>query len=501
MKYTVKILSLILLILVACESGRETTDYFPYGIASGDPTHTSMIIWTKVMPHQADEPYVLYEIATDSLFEQVIQNDTILIDAAGDYTAKRVVYDLEPGNSYYYRFLYQNSYSPIGRMSTPAFSPDTIRLAVVSCSNYEAGYFNVYRHIGNRNDLDAVLHLGDYIYEYGAKVYGDTTLGRTHEPPHEIISLDDYRTRYAQYHRDPDLKLARARHPFITIWDDHETANNSYVSGAQNHQEDEGDYELRKQASKQAYEEWLPVTEGLHFRNIPFGRLAHLIMLDGRLQGRTEQLYDGDSASLYQPNRSMLGKGQVEWFKQELKNKAIWKVVGNPVLFSYHENVHYAPDQPLNRDAWDGYPAEKEDIIHFIDSADLRNIVFVTGDTHMSWAFEVLANREAKGKYLNGDTTQVHAVEFGTPSVTSKSSGEYFDTEEEMLAKQELLLQEEFNPHLKYANLKDHGYIMLKITANYVEANYYYVPTIKEKTGEAILKKTVRVLRNENTLQ
>lgn len=492
------------ILLHGCTSdGSLSYNPFDYGVASGDPSHNSIVIWSKINPpSQNADSVAIVQVAQDTTFTSIIRQDTILLDSSTDYTLKRVIFDLDPGKPYYYRFGYMGQYSPIGIAKTTPKIADTIRLAAVSCSNYEAGYFNVYRHLASRTDLNAVLHLGDYLYEYAPGVYGDTTLQRLHKPAKEMITLEDYRIRYAQYRSDPDLQLAHQNQTFITIWDDHETANNSYATGAQNHQAEEGSYDERKAASIKAYQEWMPITEGdIHYRSIPFGKMAHLLMVDGRLEGRTEQLYDADSAALYAQDRSMLGENQLNWLLDELKNSSsYWNIIGNPVLFSYHENVHYSPDNPRNRDAWDGYPAEKEKILNFIEDKKVSNVVFVSGDTHMSWAFEVLNDMPEKIAYQNGEEV-VHAVEFGVPSITSKSSGEYYDTKEEMLEQEQKLLQPEFNPHLKYANLLEHGYVLLEITKNEVIASFIYVPTVKKPTDEMVAYKKIRVKNGTNTLE
>ena len=203
---------------------------------------------------------------------------------------------------------------------TAAEETNQLNFAVVSCSNYEWGYFNAYGRIAEEENLSAVIHLGDYIYEYGTTSYGDTTIGRINIPTHEIISLQDYRDRYSLYRLDPDLIAAHKSHPFIVIWDDHEIANNSYVDGAQNHQDDEGSYEARKASARKAYYEWLPIRDTPnHYRDFKFGELADLFMLDERLAGRTKPADSLGDPSLLDENRTLLGQEQFGWLENNLK--------------------------------------------------------------------------------------------------------------------------------------------------------------------------------------
>ncbi len=262
---------------------------FYHGVASGDPLPDRVVIWTRVTPDDSLSRIVVkWEISESPDFSTLIQHDTLSTTPLKDYTVKVDVTGLQPGTFYYYRFHALNATSPAGRTKTaPVSMPDSLKFAVVSCSNWEWGYFNAYARIAEK-ELDAVIHLGDYIYEYGTGRYGDTTIGRINIPRHEIVNLKDYRTRHSLYRLDEGLRAMSAAHPLIAIWDDHEVANNSYTEGAENHQpEKEGDYATRKNAARQAYYEWLPIREGeTHYRSFSFGELAHLIMLDERLEGR-----------------------------------------------------------------------------------------------------------------------------------------------------------------------------------------------------------------------
>lgn len=475
---------------------------FYHNVASGDPLFDRVIIWTRVTPAEAGPVEVNWEVATDPQMRDVVREGKMTTSAERDYTVKVDVLALEPDTRYYYQFSALGADSPVGRTKTaPANGSDSVRFAVVSCSNFEAGYFNAFDRIAALEDLDAVLHLGDYIYEYEPGRYGDTTLGRFHLPPKEIVELQDYRTRYSQYRLDEDFQKVHQMHPFVTIWDDHEITNNSYETGAQNHQPDEeGDYQTRKQAARQAYYEWLPVRENgtSHlYRHLDFGNLVDLIMLDERLAGRSPQVDDMSQPDYDSPERSMLGKEQLAWFKEQLAaSEATWKVIGNQVIFSDLDFSFRNPDRPRNMDAWDGYPAEKQEIIQFLKEQNIENVIFVTGDTHSSWAFEV---PESIGAYRE-DSTATVAVEFGTTSITSANWNESRPDDAVIKAEQQLT-SPEYNPHLKFANLRDHGYLLLSLQPGEARAEWRYVPDISKPTDAESVAKVLRVEKGTGELQ
>lgn len=278
----------------AAAAGPKVT--FTHGVASGDPLQTAVVIWTRAVPDVPGPLTVDWEIAETETFKVIIRKGITTTDATRDYTVKVDANGLEPGQRYYFRFRSGKTTSAIGRTRT--FARDGMaqaKLALMSCSNYGFGYFNAYSHCAARDDIDAVLHVGDYIYEYAPGVYSDKEMeaqGRTVEPPHEIVSLADYRQRYATYRSDPDLQEIHRRHPFIVVWDDHETANDAYKAGAENHSSSEGDWAARKRAAAQAYFEWLPIRPldpdpaTRIYRSFELGGLATLIMLDTRIYGR-----------------------------------------------------------------------------------------------------------------------------------------------------------------------------------------------------------------------
>lgn len=460
----------------------ESLKPFYHGVASGDPTPNSVIIWTRVTPgRKVPEVRVRWEVASDPEFQFLVESGEVLTGPEQDYTVKVDVGLLEAGTLLYYRFKAFRATSMVGRTKTLPQEAEEVTLAAVSCSNYEWGYFNAYDALAKETEVDAVLHLGDYIYEYGPGTYGDTTLGRTNIPRKEIISLTDYRTRYSQYRLDPDLREVHAAHPFINIWDDHEITNNSYKDGAQNHQENEGSYQERKAAAVKAYYEWIPIREtGEHYRDFEFGELADVIMLDERLAGRTRQPDSIDDPMMSSEEQSMLGDQQLEWFLASLENSdARWKVIGNQVIFSYlnwgRENFN------INLDSWDGYPLEQQKIIDFIREKNIENVIFLTGDTHSSWAFEV--TNDPFDEYDPETAEGAVAVEFGTTSINSGNSDERFPADS-VKAHEDKIVGSPLNPHLKFANLRDHGYLVVTFNENEAIAEWKYVSTLKDRSYE-----------------
>jgi len=469
---------------------------FYHGVASGDPLSDRVIIWTRVTPDDSVKAIeVLWEVSTSEQFVETLKKGSVTTSPEKDYTVKIDVGGLTPDTHYYYRFIALGKTSAVGRTKTlPTGAVDTLRFAVVSCSNWQQGYFNAYDRIAEK-DVDVVLHLGDYIYEYGTN--NAKNVDRRHLPEHEIITLQDYRTRYSQYHLDEDLKKMRRQHPLITIWDDHEVANDTYVAGAQNHQPDEGDFLARKAAARQAYYEWIPIRESdEHYRNFTFGNLAELIMLDERQEGKTRPAEGLNDPVYANDDRSMLGTRQLKWFEDQLKQTpATWKVIGNQVMFSDLDRSAVTPGNPRNMDSWDGYPAEKKKIAGIIKDNNLQNIIFLTGDTHSSWAFEVVADPLRKS---TPPSYQPLAVEFGTTSVSSSNSNESMPDDTVKMREQIYLKS---NPHLKFVNQRDHGYLILTLSGNSARADWYFVGTILKRDDSETLSKTLQVTVNSKTLK
>ncbi len=499
---------------------------FYHGVASGDPLNDAVIIWTRVTPPTAtDSVRVKWEVALDEHFTHLEAEGTSFATADHDFTVKIDANGLLPGSHHYYRFEALGKTSPTGRTKTtsveqpksqPIFvsldapknqksrsypSPnELVRLAVVSCNNYEAGYFNGFARIAEIEDLDAVIHLGDYIYEYGAHQYVDSSVhDRSHLPAHEIVSLQDYRTRYAQYRLDPDLQAAHRMHPFICVWDDHEISNNAHATGAQNHQPEEGDFNQRKFAAVKAYYEWLPIREGENlYRQFSFGQLVDLFMLDERVSGRDPQP-DSKRAKKLNAERTMLGGPQLEWLENGLKTSdSTWKVIGNQVLFAEFSVMPVLSKIFVNLDAWDGYPMERQTIKDLLSNENISNVIFATGDTHASWCFDIPLDFK---RYKKKKAGKVVAYEFATPSVTSANFDEYkgaktVDFMEKTFA------SDNVNPHLRYLDLSNHGYLLLSLTPYDAVAEWRFVESIRQRSaGEYVgEKRVVKTTTNPATL-
>jgi len=437
-------------------------------------------------------PRVRWEVARDEGFREVVRRGEVTTTAARDFTVKVDVTGLRPGGRYHYRFQAEGERSPIGRTRTlPAADVARVRLAVASCANLPQGYFNAYRGIANRADLDAVLHLGDYYYEYPNVRYGDgTRFGRIPQPDREIVSLEDYRTRHAQYKTDPDLQDAHRRHPWITVWDDHEITNNAWRDGAQNHNpgEGEGDWNVRRDGAVQAYYEWMPIREtgtsaqARIYRTFKLGSMADLIMLDTRIIGRDQQVPRDEVALIEDPRRSLLGSAQEDWLLSQLRNSkargARWQLLGQQVMFA----ATTPWGQPAgNADAWDGYRPARDRVVDHLEGSGMKNAVILTGDVHSSWAYDI-----AKDPWETYDRTTgrgTSAIEFVTPSVTSPSG---WTTEN---AASRLGNAKASRPHLHWADGLSHGYVVVNITKDAVQGDFFGVPTIEARTDKEIFVK------------
>lgn len=426
---------------------------FGHGVASGDPLPDGVVIWTRVTPSAEATPgsglgqpvAVRWAVGSDDALSDVVASGTVTTSADTDHTVKVDVRGLDPAATYWYRFEALGQSSPVGRTRTaPATDQvvDALRVGVVSCSDYQSGYFTAYRHLARRDDLDLVVHLGDYIYEYGPR---EGALGdRPADPAHEILTLADYRRRHALYKTDPDLVEAHRRFAWVTTIDDHEITNDTWAEGAENHDEGEGDYRARRAAGLQAYFEWMPIrpVDGTRIhRAFSYGPLADLIVLDERTY-RSQQVEGLSGASLVtdpavaDPERTMLGAAQRDWLSETLgASTAQWKVVANSVMFAPLV-IADLPDVPvvaealqevlgqlglrppvvLNADQWDGYQAEQRSLgARF---GEVGGVVLLTGDIHSSWAAEIPAD---PGAYLPAVGGASNAVEFVTPAVTSSS--------------------------------------------------------------------------------
>ncbi|OIQ15361.1 MAG: alkaline phosphatase [Flavobacterium sp. MedPE-SWcel] len=515
-----------------------TNKNFNEGVASFDPSSSSVIIWTRY----SGVSEIVWEVATDMTFETVIRTGKIITDAARDYTIAVELTELDADQKLYYRFVSvaDEAISVIGETITLPVNANEVKMAVCSCSNYQAGYFNAYNAMAN-SDADVIVHLGDYFYEYEAGGYGanagNASLNRSHEPAGEIISLDDYRTRYKQYKSDTDLQLAHQKKPFICVWDDHEIANDTYKDGAENHDEaTEGSFDTRKQNALQAYSEFLPFSRqdannnSLIYRTINIGGLVNLVMLDTRVIARDKQLaitdyytatgFDGAAfqGDLLDTSRTLLGATQRNWLINELNTStAQWQVLGQQILMGQMhvpaemltafgspnfptiltelvtikmrllnndptltdaEKARVLTVLPYNLDAWDGYPIDREIIYSALNG---KKIVTLAGDTHNAWNNTLYAQ----------DGTEV-GVELATSSVSSPGFETYLgsNVDAATIAGFEQALTVLIDG-LTYFDASRRGYMMATFTQAEVKSEWIFVDTILSKNYTTEVGNTV----------
>lgn len=471
----------------------EALKPFYHGVASGDPSQTGVILWTRITPETPGEYTVKYRISIDSLHKKIIQTGEVKTDSLTDYTVKVSVDNLKPDTYYWYSFQVNENQSVIGRTKTlPSESSRYIKLIGVSCNAFEGGYFTAYNYIAEQKDtIDAVVHLGDYIYESYLPKYINKE-DRIPLPKKELLSLQDYRTRYAQYRLDPNLRLAHQMHPFINIWDDHEIANDAYVDGAQGHNSSEGSYTDRKHHAKKAFYEWLPIREGnTHYRSFNLGNIAKLFMLDGRLEARTKQEKPSDSTyNAY--DRKFLGDQQQNWLIDGLvNNKSAWSIIGNPVLFSKFDFSPVISNiNEKENDSWSGYPYERSAFLSKLSQQSIENVIFYSGDSHSSWVIEVSQSDNKNDASLG--------YEFGVPSISSENwdSSNPKDTVIQWENRLKVLPD---NQHIKYVNLRDHGYTLLTLTKEKASCTWFFIdkdhPDAKRVEGA-----TFYIDKSDNTL-
>ena len=520
----------------------NTQVQFLHGVASGDPLQTQVIIWTRVTPTDSSARLeVQWEVAKDVDFKHITATGKVLTTAAQDFTVKVDVTGLAAGQVYFYRFKSASKYSITGQTKTLATQVQSVQFAVCSCSNFPAGYFHVYKEMA-KQDVDVVIHLGDYIYEYGMGGYATeeaVEMGRALADDNnaEIIRLDGYRKRYALYRLDPDLQAAHQRHPFIVIWDDHELANDTWEKGAENHQSDtEGDFLERKLAALAAYFEWMPIRpiDDQHikiYRQFDFGTLVQLTMLDTRIIARNVQLDYANymtatgldiakfQADLINPARSLMGVEQRNWLLQKLQQStATWNVLGQQILMS----KMFVPAELLMSlaEITAGNPSpetlskittqitELLEIKARMDAGDPtvtpeeKARLAVTAPYNLdAWdgyfaereiLYGTLAQLKKKVVVLAGDTHNAWAsdlsskdgvlvgVELATSSVSSPGLEKYLSIPMQQLQAFEFAFTSLID-ELNYCNLNQRGYLKVHFTAEQVQADWIFVDTIKNK--------------------
>lgn len=469
--------------------GPETL--FSHGVASGDPMADRVILWTRVttaeLAEKPEELDVFWEIASDDKFADRANAGTTKTSKERDWTVKVDADLLAAGQTYFYRFWLQGQGSTVGRTKTaPTGEVSSLRFGVCSCARYAAGFYVGYRALAKHDDLDAVLHLGDYMYESGGGG------ARPNDPPHETVTLSDYRRRYAHQRKDGDLQLLHATHPMIAVWDDHETANNSHRDGAGQGGHDaakQGPWKDRKEAGIAAWHEWMPVREAADrriWRTLSYGALLDLVMLDTRLWGRDPQTTGGNKAALADEKRSNMGMDQEAWLADQLKtSKAKWVVLGQQVMCA----PLLLGGVVLNTDQWDGYQASRKRLFDAIDARGRGDVVVLTGDIHSSWASELVMEPEG---YEPG-SGKAWGVEFVTPGITSSFPPS--------LPKGLVEGGVKSNPHIRWFELGSKGYYVLNLDAKHAQADWYFYTDISKPTTESKYGASWRVAHGTTVLE
>ncbi|KAJ3145871.1 hypothetical protein HK101_002397 [Irineochytrium annulatum] len=500
--------------VIAPEVGME----FMHGVASGDALADSVIIWTRVTPpvnhknpsRQHPSFLVRYDVSLSaetydttvpgtppSSIGPILFSGMVATGPEVDYTVKVELKNLQPATSYFYQFTVQST-DPATLKQHTARSPagvtrtlpsahaqlSLLNLAVVSCSNLPVGFFNAYANIASRSDVDVVVHLGDYFYEYRNGEYGDgADLGRVPTPDRELVSVEDYRERHRQYKEDPDLQGLHRVKPWIVIWDDHEFLDN--VAGG----DDAAWDHPRMPSALRAYFEYLPIREstlhaGIH-RSFRFGNLLDLIMLDTRIHGR-DASGETNATLLQAESRTILGEDQERWFENELVESrdrgAAWRFVGNQVVFAPMDKWGLK----INLDAWDGYPKNRERVMDFIQKENIEDIVVLTGDIHTSLAFNVPVDPWDTATFNSTTGAGSLLVEFVSPAVTSPSPLESINLGLLNPVAERVLMAAE--PHLHFIDLSRRGYMVVRVCAERVTVEYWYPRSIRvRRHGDEVL--------------
>ena len=492
---------------------------FNHGIASGDPTNSNVILWTRLTVGNNKKILATYEVSNTKEFKNIIASGQSYTDRNKDFTVKVDVSIPRNfrGKQVYYRFKAEGVSSQIGATSTLPENTSDFKIAIFSCSNYPAGYFNAYNAASKDNSINMGIHVGDYLYEYKQGEYATENavqLNRQPIPNKEITTLDDYRLRHAQYKSDIDLQALHSSIPMACAWDDHEIANDAWRSGAENHQINEGSFAIRKRNALKAYFEWMPVREpkdqSKNWKKYKVGNLVDIKLLETRLSSRSKQLEINEYITnegtflkedfyktLKNKNRKLLGNEQLTFIERNVESNQAWNVYAQQVLLAslklppipsgvidmlpgyqqYYKTV-IKHDLPYNLDAWDGYPAEREKFLKLVNAASKKNI-FIAGDTHNCWANNIMLDDKFVG------------AELATPSVTSPGASENFngmvsskDLENAMTLK---------NKNLKWTNLADRGYLTINFKPENATAEFIGVDTISSRNYKTKILKRIEI--------
>ncbi|HEX8301822.1 alkaline phosphatase D family protein [Sphingomonas sp.] len=503
---------------------------FTHSVASGEPGPDTMLLWTRYVPANAGAARVRAEISETGDFARIAGGGEMMTGPWRDHTAKITVQGLRPGTRYFYRFIGPDgSMSPVGRTGTlPVGNARRFGIAVFSCTNMPFGYFNAYAHAAVRDDVDLAVHLGDYLYEYPKGAYSPergAIDGRVPLPEGEIIALADYRLRYASYRADPDLQALHALKPMLVQQDDHESANNSWEGGAQNHQANEGEWNARRAAAMQAWREWMPVSEA-PWGSYDIGGLATLFRTDSRTIARSagpdiapllkqadpvQALTAFRDGAWHDKAATMLGTEQEAWLARAMarsvRSGAKWQVVGfgtimgrNRVPLQAAEWLRpNAPQRvkdyvqtgvaasrlglPADLDNWGGYPEARA---RFLRSAQGigANLIVICGDSHNAWAFDLAEDGRPAG------------VEFAGHSVTSPGYESMAAADPKVIARGLV----EANPELKWCDTSRRGYMAVTLTPERASNEWVFVDTITERSARASVGHSAVVQRGRNRM-
>lgn len=505
-------------------------DGFTHSVASGEPGPTSMLLWTRYVG-KGDLAKLRVEVSESADFAKVMAGGEAITGPWRDWTTKIVVTGLTPGARYHYRFVAPDgSFSPIGRTRTlPQGNTARFGIGVFSCSNLGFGFFNAYAHAAVRDDIDLAVHLGDYIYEYPQGNYpalDQIVANRLQLPTTEILHLADYRLRYASYRADPDLQALHAAKPMLIQWDDHESANDSWEGGAQNHTPGkEGDWNLRRAAAMQAWREWMPVSDE-PWKAYEIGTLATLFRTETRLLGRTKPY---EAAKFFEaadpvaalkafrdgawqdPAMTMMGWEQEAWIAAELarsvKAGTRWQIAGFGTIMGKQVAPKQAVDWlkpdaseaakryvkaglalasvglPSNLDNWGGYPAARARFLKAAQAAS-ANLVVIAGDSHNAWAYDLAQDGKPAG------------VEFAGHAVSSPGYEGSTATDPKVIARALV----EANPELKWCDTSRRGYMALTLTPDQVRNDWMFADTIRQRTPAASIGHSATVRRGRNVM-
>lgn len=505
-------------------------DGFTHSVASGEPGPTSMLLWTRYAG-KGDSAKLKVEVSESADFARIVAGGEAITGPWRDWTTKIVVTGLKPATRYHYRFVAPDgSFSPVGRTRTlPEGNAARFGIAIFSCSNIGFGYFNAYGHAAARDDIDLAVHLGDYIYEYGHGYYpsaDQAVTSRLPLPATEILHLADYRLRYASYRADPDLQALHAAKPMLIQWDDHESANDSWEGGAQNHNPDkEGDWNARRAAAMRAWREWMPVSDE-PWKSYEIGTLATLFRTETRLLGRTKPysaapfLMAADPAAALKafrdgawqdPAMTMMGWEQEAWIAAELRRSVRagtrWQVAGFGTIMGKQVAPKQAMDWlapdapesskryvkagvtlaalglPTNLDNWGGYPAARARFLKSAQAAN-ANLVVISGDSHNAWAYNLAQDGRPAG------------VEFAGHAVTSPGYESSTVADPKVIARALV----ETNAELKWCDTSRRGYMALTLTPDQVRNDWLFVDTIKQRTTAAAIGHSATVRRGRNLM-